>query len=72
MDIRVGDELVMKKPHPCGGNRFAVTRVGADFKIRCLQCSREVMLPRKKVEKSIKAVCRNGVKADNEELGMRN
>lgn len=70
MDIRVGDELVMKKPHPCGGNCFGVTRIGADFKIRCLQCSREVMVPRKKVEKSVKAVYRGGVKIDNEELGI--
>ena len=34
MDIHVGDILVMKKPHPCGDNRFLVGRVGMDFKIR--------------------------------------
>jgi len=62
MDIRVGDELLMKKAHPCGGARFEVLRVGMDFKIRCLTCSREMMLPRKKVEKSIKAVYRDGEK----------
>ena len=72
MDIRIGDELIMKKPHPCGGDRFGVLRVGADFRIRCLQCSREVMLPRKKAEKNIKAVCRDGHKVSNEESGMRN
>lgn len=62
MDIRVGDELVMKKPHPCGNNRFAVLRVGMDLKLRCTACSREIMLPRKKVEKSTKAIYRDGVK----------
>ncbi|MBR1534932.1 MAG: DUF951 domain-containing protein [Ruminococcus sp.] len=60
MDIRTGDEIEMKKPHPCGNNRFAVLRVGMDFKIRCTACSREVMLPRKKAEKSIRAVYRDG------------
>lgn len=56
MDIRLGDILVMKKPHPCGGNRFLCTRVGMDFKIKCCSCGREVMLPRVKIEKSIKQV----------------
>ena len=35
MDVRVGDKLQMKKPHPCGTNVFEVLRIGADFKIRC-------------------------------------
>lgn len=71
MDIRVTDELQLKKPHPCGCSRFAVLRVGADFKIRCTQCGREMMLSRKKVEKSIKAVYREGEKLTNEKLEMR-
>ena len=28
MDVRVGDILLMKKKHPCGGEEFTVTRVG--------------------------------------------
>ena len=67
MDIRVNDELVMKKPHPCGSSRFLVLRVGMDFKIRCTGCAREVMAPRKKIEHNIRKVFR-----DNEELGVRN
>lgn len=58
MDVRVGDELIMKKQHPCGTNRFVVLRVGADFKIRCVGCGREVMLERVKVEKNIKKIVR--------------
>ena len=54
----MNDELMMKKPHPCGNNRFFVLRVGMDFKIRCIQCGREVMVPRKKVEHNIKEVIR--------------
>lgn len=70
MNIKVNDELVMKKPHPCGCNRFLVLRVGMDFKIRCTQCAREVMVPRKKAEKSIRQVYRDGVRMMNEELGI--
>ncbi len=58
MDIRVGDKLVMKKNHPCGTNEFAVLRIGMDFRIRCVGCGREVMVPRVKVEKNIKRVIR--------------
>ena len=58
MDVRVGDILQMKKQHPCGCNRFLVTRIGMDFKIRCTGCQREVMLPRAKVEKNIKKILR--------------
>lgn len=54
MDVSVGDKLIMKKSHPCGGNTFSVLRVGMDFKIKCDGCGHEVMLPRVKVEKNIK------------------
>ena len=46
----------MKKPHPCGGKTFEILRVGMDFKIRCLNCGREVMAPRKKIEKNIRKI----------------
>ncbi len=59
MDIRVGDVLRMKKPHPCGGLDFSVLRVGMDFKIKCLKCGREIMLPRLKCEKHIRKVFRD-------------
>ena len=60
MDIRVGDILHTKKPHPCGENRLTVLRVGADFKLRCLGCGREVMNPRSKAEKSLRRLERDG------------
>ncbi len=56
MDIKVGDVILCKKNHPCGGCRFVVLRVGMDFKIRCEKCGHEVMLPRAKIEKNIKRV----------------
>ena len=61
LDVQVGDILEMKKPHPCGEKRFSVLRVGMDFKIRCVKCSREVMVPRIKIEKNIKHIYRNGI-----------
>ena len=58
MDVRVGDRLLMKKPHPCGSKEFLVLRVGADFKIRCTGCSHEVMVPRSKIERYIRQILR--------------
>ena len=60
MDVRVGDKLIMKKNHPCGSNEFAVLRIGMDFRLKCLGCGHEVMLPRSKVEKNIRTVEREG------------
>ena len=59
MDIRLGDVLVMKKPHPCGERRWQVLRTGMDFRLRCLGCGREVLLPRSRAEKNIKEVQRD-------------
>ena len=56
MQLNTGDRLEMKKAHPCGGNVFTLLRVGMDFKIRCENCGREVMAPRKKIEKNIRRV----------------
>lgn len=54
MDIHVNDVLELKKEHPCGSRSWLVLRVGMDFKLRCRGCGHELMLPRSKVEKSIK------------------
>ncbi len=64
MDIKLNDILVMKKEHPCGGKDFLVLRVGMDFRVRCVKCNREVMVPRQKIEKNIKKVLRDGVQVD--------
>ena len=56
MSVQVGERVEMKKPHPCGGKTFEILRVGMDFKIRCLTCGREVMAPRKKIEKKKKKI----------------
>ena len=58
MDVRVGDILDMKKNHPCGNNRFLVLRSGMDFRIRCIGCGHEVMVPRVKAERNIRKIIR--------------
>ena len=63
LDIRVGDRVHLRKPHPCGGTTWEVTRIGADIGIRCLTCGRRVMLSRAKFEKQVKSILRDSVEA---------
>ena len=58
MDIRIGDVLTMKKPHPCGSKEWEVLRIGADFRLRCLGCGHEVFGPRAKFEKRVRDIRR--------------
>ena len=54
--MELHDILELKKEHPCGSRRWEVMRVGMDIKLRCQGCGHEVMVPRRKAEKSIKRI----------------
>lgn len=59
MDVRIGDILTMKKPHPCGSKEMTVLRSGMDFRLRCAGCGHEFMVPRSKIEKNIRKITRS-------------
>ncbi len=56
MDFEVGDVIKLKKQHPCGAKEWEVLRVGADFRLKCRGCGRQIMLARKLVEKNTREV----------------
>jgi hypothetical protein len=58
MEFALNDIVQMKKQHPCGSDRWQIIRVGADVKIKCLGCSRIVMLDRREFSKRVKKVIR--------------
>lgn len=60
MDYNIGDIVKTKKQHPCGSKEWEVTRVGVDFKLKCIGCGHVVMLPR---EKALKAITKRWKKA---------
>ena len=60
----VGDIVKMKKIHPCGSDRWEITRTGIDFGMKCLGCGRRVMIPRPKFEKAVKQVLENNETPD--------
>lgn len=54
LEIRIGDVVRLRKPHPCGGYVWEVVRIGADIGIVCQTCQRRVLLPRREFEKRLK------------------
>lgn len=53
MEYNVGDIVKTKKQHPCGSKLWEITRVGVDFKLKCLGCDHVVMIERPKALKMI-------------------
>lgn len=56
MDLNVGEIIKLKKPHPCGSNEWEILRTGMDFRLKCLGCGHQIMIPRRQVEKRIRQV----------------
>ncbi len=50
------DIVQMKKPHPCGENRWEIIRIGMDIRIKCVGCGHSVLIPRKRFESKLKKI----------------
>lgn len=57
--VRLGQTIETKKPHPCGGKLWEVTRTGADLKIKCKTCGRVVMLSPDELSRRIRRIVEN-------------
>jgi len=60
VDIKLGDVVRLRKPHPCGSYEWEVVRVGADIGLKCLKCQRRVLLERSIFERRLKTVISKG------------
>jgi len=54
MRLSIGDQVRLRKRHPCGGDVWEVVRTGMDIRVKCLTCGRSVLLPRSEFEKQVK------------------
>ena len=54
----VGDVIVSRKKHPCGGNEWTLDRVGIDCKLTCKTCGRKLETDRPTLEKMTSKVIR--------------
>ena len=59
IEYTLNDDVIMKKPHACGTNLWIITRTGADIKIKCKNCGREIMMDRLEFQKKLKKVIKN-------------
>jgi len=60
---QVGNFVEMKKPHACTikstgkkANRWEITRIGADIKIKCSNCDHLVMMSRYDFERKMNKI----------------
>lgn len=58
------DIVEMKKPHPCGENRWEIIRMGMDIKIQCTKCGRLIMLTSREFDKKMKKVLEKAPRED--------
>lgn len=55
-EIKLNDVLQLRKPHPCGSQRWKVVRLGADIGLECLGCERRTLLTRRKLARRFKHI----------------
>jgi len=48
--LLLGDLVRLRRPHPCGGDRWLIDRIGADIGLRCQTCRRHVLIERPTLE----------------------
>jgi hypothetical protein len=50
---RVGQKVVLKKSHPCGGRSWLIYKLGMDVGLQCQQCGQHMKLARRKFERAV-------------------
>jgi hypothetical protein len=56
MKYEINDIVTLKKQHVCGSYDWIVVRTGAELKIKCSKCNREIMILKKELDKKIKKI----------------
>lgn len=56
MQYIIGDKIISKKSHACGGNEWEIVRIGADVKLKCTKCGRAVFMSVDEVKKITKSL----------------
>ena len=55
-EINLQDIVRLRKPHPCGGYEWTITRLGADIGLECNTCHHRVMLTRRELARRLKTI----------------
>ena len=71
LTLLLGDVVRLRKPHPCGGDRWRIDRLGADIGLRCMTCARHVLVDRAALERRIVEFVERGNAAMTEAVSSR-
>ena len=66
--LLLGDVVLLRRRHPCGGDRWLIDRLGADIGLRCETCARHVMVERRLLERRLVEFVSRGDAAMNAAL----
>ncbi len=55
-DLQINTVVKLRKPHPCGGYEWTVTRLGADIGLECNSCHHRVLLTRRELARRMKSI----------------
>jgi hypothetical protein len=53
MAWQVGQEVVLRKQHPCGGRRWTIYKLGMDMGLQCRHCGQRIKLARRQFDRAI-------------------
>ncbi len=56
LELGIGDRLILRKKHACGGEEWEVWRLGMDIGIKCLKCGRKLKVVRSELKKTVKEI----------------
>jgi hypothetical protein len=62
-EFLLGDVVILRRPHPCGGTEWLVDRLGADIGLRCRACGRHVLIERRALERRLVSFLSRGDEA---------
>ena len=60
LELFIGDVVILRRPHPCGGQDWLVDRLGADIGLTCRTCGRHVLLARRQLERRLRTFVERG------------
>jgi hypothetical protein len=50
---QVGQTIILKKSHPCGGWCWTIYKLGMDVGLQCQQCGQRIKLAHRKFERVV-------------------
>lgn len=60
LELRLGDRIRLRRPHPCGSHDWQVVRLGADIGLVCAGCAHRILMDRLDVERRFVAYLERG------------